>query len=64
MAKHPCQVPNTNAKRWKCPTCKRVWTLQNVSGDGKGADLWHGRENIRHANGSPVSTSFWDWLTS
>lgn len=62
MGKHDCQVPSTSAKRWKCPICKRAWTLHDNA--GKGADIWHGRENVRHADGSKVTTTFWDWLTS
>lgn len=62
MAKHPCAVPGGSAKKWKCPVCKRVWRFDAKA--GKGADLWHGRENIRHADGSRVTTTFWDWLTS
>lgn len=60
MAKHDCDVPATSAKRWKCPTCKRVWTWNPNA--GKGADLWYGRDNVRKANGSKPNTSFLDWL--
>lgn len=62
MAKHSCDVPNTSKKTWRCPVCKRSWRFDKNA--GQGADLWHGRDNTRHANGSKTSTTFWGWLTS
>lgn len=48
--KHDCEMPNTSAKKWKCPVCKRVWTWK-ADGDAL-TTLWHGRDNVRNADGS------------
>jgi hypothetical protein len=63
MPSHDCRVPgglSDAQKRWKCPICKRVWTFNKNAGTG--ADLWHGRDNVRKANGSKPKGGFWAWL--
>lgn len=62
MAKHECQVPSTSATRWKCPTCRQVWTWNPRQGTG--TDLWHGRDNVRTASGAKPKGGLWAWLTT
>jgi hypothetical protein len=50
---HDCDVPNTGAKVWTCPVCRRPWTLTNTVSDTL-TDLWHGRRNVRHPDGRKV----------
>lgn len=56
--RHDCNVPNTSAKTWRCH-CGRTWTLTDVV-SGTVADLWHGKDNIRNADGSKIK-GFWSW---
>ncbi|MEJ3653824.1 hypothetical protein WEH80_12640 [Actinomycetes bacterium KLBMP 9759] len=63
MARHDCQVPNTPKKKWRCPTCKRVWVWR--PGDPTGLTVaWHGRDNVRNGDGSKSTATFWGWLCS
>lgn len=63
MARHECQIPGgvTGQKKWKCPTCHRTWQWNPAA--GAGADLWHGRDDIRKADGSKPRGGLWAWLT-
>lgn len=68
MAKHKtrdCQVPGgiTGQKTWKCPECGRRWDWKPDA--GAGSTLWHGKENVRNADGSkPRKNGLWEWLTT
>jgi hypothetical protein len=63
MGKHECQLPAGLTKtRWRCPECWAVWTWNPKAGTG--TDLWHGRDNVRTADGAKPRGGLWAWLTS
>lgn len=62
MAKHDCNVPGGTSGTWKCPECGRRWDWNPNAGTG--TDLWHGRDNVRKADGSKPKGGLWAWLTT